>query len=245
MGKHTPVMSIPALLAPGPLGNRAQPVKLHTLQGVHLFLGQRRQGSRPGYPGLRQFAGNIAHPYRMAARNDPWADWWLIKVEAALAQSTDDLAQLEARLDHFLAQFPLVPDDSLAQKPTEMIFHFGTPYGYLGATLLLQYDAYVKKLVQARHLGLLDRQELSRWIRNGRRVVIRAYLSGSGYRDLGVTRTDLQPMREPARVAAVAMGELPQGITDASERSRHAPTIVDQSTGTLRQSMGAVGPATR
>ena len=76
-------MSIPALLAPGPLASRAQPVKLHTLQGVHLFLGQRREGSRPGYPGLRQFAGNIVRPYRMAAHNDPWADWWLIKAESA------------------------------------------------------------------------------------------------------------------------------------------------------------------
>ncbi|HFQ13991.1 MAG TPA: TIGR03761 family integrating conjugative element protein [Gammaproteobacteria bacterium] len=244
MGNHAP-MSIPALLAPGPLPSRAQPVKLHTLQGVHLFLGQRRQGSRPGYPGLRQFAGNIARPYRLAAQDDPWADWWLIKAESALAQSTHDLAQLEARLDHFLAQFPLVPDDSLAQKTTEMTFHFGTPYGYLGAMLLLQYDAYVQKLVQARHLGLLDRNELSRWIRNGRRVVIRAYLSSTGYHDLGVTRADLQPLREPARAATAKMGALPQGVMDASERSRYAPTIVDRSTGTLRQSIGAAGPATR
>ncbi len=225
MGEHEPV-SIPALLAPGPLASRAQPVKLYTLQGVHLFLGQRRQGSRPGYPGLRQFARNIAQPYRMAARNDPWADWWLVKAEAALAQSTRDLTQLDERLADHLAQFPLLPDNTLAQKPTEMTFHFGTPYGYLGAQLLLKYDAYVQKLVQARHLSLLDRHELSRWIRNGRRVVIRAFLSASGYRDMGVSRTDLQTQNELAKAAAVAMGELPQDLANTSKRSRYAPTII-------------------
>jgi integrating conjugative element protein (TIGR03761 family) len=225
MGEYKPI-SIPALLAPGPLASRAQPVKLYTLQGVHMFLGQRRQGPRPGYPGLRLFARNIATPYRLAAQNDPWADWWLVKVEAALAQSAQDLTQLDERFTNQLAQFPLLPDNSLAQKPTEMTFHFGTPYGYLGAQLLLQYDAYVQKLVQARHLGQLDRHELSRWIRNGRRVVIRAFLSASGYRDMGVSRADLQTQNERARSAAVAMGELPQGIGDASQRSRHAPTIL-------------------
>ncbi len=225
MGEYKPI-SVPALLAPGPLASRARPVKLYTLQGVHLFLGQRRQGSRPGYPGLRLFARNIATPYRLAAQNDPWADWWLVKVEAALAQSTRDLTQLDERLTDHLAQFPLLSDNTLAQKPTEMTFHFGTPYGYLGAQLLLQYDAYVQKLVQARQLGLLDRHELSRWIRNGRRVVIRAFLSASGYRDMGVSRADLQTQNECARSAAIAMGELPQELALASKRSRYAPTIM-------------------
>lgn len=73
---------------------------------------------------------------------------------------------------------------------------------------------------------MLDRQELSRWIRNGRQMVIRAYLSSTGYHDLGVTRADLQPLRGPARAAAVKMGELPQGVMDASERSRYAPTLM-------------------
>ncbi len=218
---------VPALLAPSSLPSRAQPVQLHTLQGVHLFLGQRRQGGRPGYPGLRQFAANIAHPYRRAAQNDPWADWWLVKAEEALARSLKDLAQLTARCERHLAQFTLIPDDAvLSEKPTEMTFHFSTPFGYLGAQLLLQYDDYVRQLVQARHLGLLERQELSQWIRNGRRVMIRAYLSGNGFRDLGVTRADLRPIREPARAAMVAMGELPQEIAQASKRSRYAPTIL-------------------
>jgi len=225
MGEHEPV-SIPALLAPGPLASRAQPVKLYTLQGVHLFLGQRRLGSRPGYPGLRQFARNIAQPYRMAARNDPWADWWLIKAEKALMRSSKELAQLDESRGRHLAQSTLTPDDSGVQKPTEMTFHFGTPYGYLGAQLLLQYDGYVQKLVQARQLGLLDRHELSRWIRNGRRVVIRAFLSASGYRDMGVSRADLQTQNECARSAAIAMGELPQELALASKRSRYAPTII-------------------
>jgi len=221
MGDRKPV---PALLAPGPLASRAQPVTLYTLQGVHLFLGQRRQGSRPGYPGLRLFARNIATPYRLAAQDDPWADWWLVKTETALAQSTRDLAQLDEQFAGHLAQSPLRVDDSLAQNPTEVTFHFGTPYGYLGAQLLLQYDGYVQKLVQARHLGLLDRHGLSRWIRNGRRVVIRAFLSASGYRDMGVSRADLQPHNERARSAAAAMGELPQDIV-VGKRSRYAPTI--------------------
>ena len=236
---------VPALLAPGSMPSRCEPIELHTFQGVHLFLGQRREGSRPGYPGLRLFSHLVAQPYRRAAQDDPWADWWLLKVEEALSRSEEELAQLSRRLESRLAGSDLQVVNTASQKPTTVTLHFGTPYGYLGARLLLQYDGYVRRIVQARQAALLDRSEQSRWIRQGRKAVIRAYLSATGYRTFDVTRADLDPPTKAAIAAGSRMGALPQEVAAGRLRARHAPTIVSQFTGTLRQSMGAIGPATR
>ena len=217
---------VPALLAPGSLPSRSDPIELHTLQGVHLFLGQQRQGSRPGHPGLRQFARHVGEAYRNAALDDPWADWKLIQVEEALERSALELSQLDGRLAERLAQCPVRPADEPCLSPTRIAFQFASPYGYLGARLLQQYDAYVRRLVHARHAALLTRDQLSRWIREGRRRVIRAWLSAMGYRAMGVARRDLDPMTSLAAKAALRMGELPPEIADGSKRAAHAPTIM-------------------
>jgi integrating conjugative element protein (TIGR03761 family) len=237
MTAHTP-LPVPSLLAPGSLPSRCEPIELHTYQGVHLFQGQRREGPRPGYPGLRQFARYAAIPYRLAAHDDPWADWWLIRIEDALERSRVELAQLGDKLEEHLSQCRCRPADSAPQKPTTVTLHFGTPYGYLGAQLLMQFDAYVRNLVYARNTALLDRRELSRWIRRGRTAVIRAYLAATGYRDLGVRRKDLVSLSQAARKAALKMGELPQEVASRALRARHAPTILDSEGVPLRQSTG-------
>lgn len=236
---------VPSLLAPGSLSSRCQPIELHTFQGVHLFLGQRREGSRPGYPGLRLFSHLVSNLYRQAARDDPWADWWLLKVEEALSGSGKELEQLSRRLESRLAESDLQVVNTASQKPTTVTLHFGTPYGYLGARLLLQYDGYVRRIVHARHAALLDRCEQSRWIRQGRKAVIRAYLSATGYRPFDVTRTDLDPPTEAALAAGSRMGALPQEVAAGRLRAKHAPTIVARIADPLRQSMGAAGSATR
>lgn len=237
-----PPEPIPLLLKPGSLPSRCNHLELDTYQGVHLFLGQRREGKRPGYPGLRQFAANAAVAYREAAKDDPWADWRLIRIEAAIERSANDLTQLNNRLaEEVLTQAPCVDFDTRSEDPAKVSLHFATPYAYLGAGLLSQYDAYVRRLIHARHIALVDRNELSQWIRKGRKAVIRAYLSASGYRVFNVSRSDLDSGNSRVRDARVQLGELPQGIAEGANRARHAPTIVTQRTGPVRQPRGERG----
>jgi len=68
---------------PGPLRSRTI-LQVQIRKAHALVRGRRQDGAKPAIIGLVRFAALLGPIYAAAARDDPWADWWLIKVERLL-----------------------------------------------------------------------------------------------------------------------------------------------------------------
>ena len=102
----------------------------------------------------------------------------------------------------------------------------------MGAYLLADYDALVRAVLTGRHVGLFDRDTAERTLREGGRIVRRAFNTAQGYKYLGVCREDVRQATQKAARATEMLGSLPQEVIDGSLRAAHAPDIRPVSTKT-------------
>jgi hypothetical protein len=94
--------------------------------------------------------------------------------------------------------------------------------------LLTQFDALVRSILTARHVGLLDREESERKIYLVGKSVRHAYTSALGYRFLGVTRESVSQGTQQAQEAAALMGVIPKSVLSGDLRAEHAPRSVNR-----------------
>jgi integrating conjugative element protein (TIGR03761 family) len=113
-------------------------------------------------------------------------------------------------------------------KPARVSLNFSNPYAFHAARVIGAFDALVCKVLSARHVGLLARDEAEGMLHQGGRVVRRVLQSPVGYRFLGVTRRDLAQGTAKALQAIEVMGEVPDDVLTGTCRAPHAPTAVDQ-----------------
>ena len=57
---------------------------VQTYQAQSLVRGRRRSEDKPAIIGLVGFADRLKTVWQAARQNDPYADWWLIKIEEAI-----------------------------------------------------------------------------------------------------------------------------------------------------------------
>ncbi len=116
----------------------------------------------------------------------------------------------------------------VSTNPARISLNFSNPYAFHAARVVGAFDALVCKILSARHVGLLARDETEGMLHQGGRVVRRVLQSPVGYRFLGVTRRDLEQGTAKALQAVEAMGEVPGDILTGARRAPHAPAIVSQ-----------------
>jgi integrating conjugative element protein (TIGR03761 family) len=98
-----------------------------------------------------------------ARADDPYADWWLIKVDQALSLAGATLDDAKTALEERLATAEGMDVDTAASvKPTRVRLQFANPYAYRGAQLLASYDGFARRVLSAQYVGLLTRDETER-----------------------------------------------------------------------------------
>jgi integrating conjugative element protein (TIGR03761 family) len=166
-------------------------------------------------------AQRLLVPARM---DDPYAQWWLVKIEDALegsARVIEDLRQqVEARLKGSPG-FEATIAESL--EPVRVPLKFANPYAYQAARLIIAFDDLMRAILTARHVGLMGREETEKTANLGGRAVRRALNSGLGYKFKMVFRNDIEESNAKAVEARELMGEVPQEILDRTVQAKHAP----------------------
>jgi len=200
---------------------------LQTYQALRLVKGRAYTARKPAIIGLLPFANLLRPIWHGARADDPFADWWLLKVHDALESAwlVLDGAQQEvaAQLQTLEAIEVKLP---ASLKPVRVVLNFSNPYAFRGAHLISGYDGLVRAALSARHVGILSGEEAERVLREGGRPIRRAFLSPLGYRSTGVTRQDLKAGTAKAQEAQNAMGEVPHDVCAGARRAPHAPSIV-------------------
>jgi integrating conjugative element protein (TIGR03761 family) len=224
---------------------------LHTREAWQMFAGRSADAANqmPAIVGGRRFAAVLRSIWALSARDNPYADWILIRVTQRLteirAQMAWTHAAREAELERLRAR-GLSLSVLSSNWPVTVELGFRSPYGYATAEAIVEFDYHVR-LVQT--LMLKDRltdeagREAIREIGRGLRALflepIRWERALMREEMLPLARADFLPgADEAARLrvqAAVSIfGEVPRAVFTGEEAPRHTQRRVTPTAAELR-----------
>lgn len=200
---------------------------LQTAYAQRLVKGRAQSAGKPAIIGLLGFASQLRTLWHAARDDDPYADWWLLRIHDAFNQAADTISAMTecaARRIKSLGAIEVVLP--VSTRPARIPLNFSNPYAFRAARLIAGFDTLACQLLSARHVGLLDRCETEAQLYQGGRITRRALQSPAGYRFLGLTRVDVISGTAKARRAVELMGPVPDAVREAIQRAPDAPVIV-------------------
>ena len=179
---------------------------------------------RAGIIGLWGFAGRLRRIWHGAAAADPYADWWLLKIEQALRAAEVTLRSFRAEVaTHLQGAEAMVVAPACTTLPLQLPLHFTAAQAYRGAQLIAESDAIACAVLTARHVGRLSAKRAARILWQLGRTVRRTFNAVCGYRRSGIVRTDRENTSECVAHGVHRMGVLPQGVFDESVMPENLP----------------------
>ena len=205
-------------------------IRLHTHHASRLWSGRRQDKStgREAIKSFPHFGGLLRTLTQAATQDDPWADWWLMRVQDHIDDGRSKLKQLLDAVEAFMQN--QLPDEvsymnAMSSKPLEIEVRFDSPLAYQAAYLLADFDKLARHVQMARHYGLIAREQTEQLLNQGAKV-IRSILSRvDDWKFTGATRDDVAANNPKAIAAREKMGDCPQEILAGEKRSRYAPPL--------------------
>ena len=213
---------------PGHLVSSVTPsLILHTQIAQLVFRGRAETKNKPEIIGLLGFASQLNLIWNAARQDDPYADWWLIKIEAALHNERHALQQSLKQIKEQFSTMEMVSlPVSKSAKPLTVPLRFSNPYAYQGAYLVADFDELVRTVMTARHFGLMATKDASDLTGLASKSARRAFVSVIGYKPLDMTRDDINRESDKAKRAKALMGDVPSDILAEQTRAQYAPEPV-------------------
>lgn len=214
------------LATPGHLHGQVV-LHVHTVQAQRLITGRAGTPERRAVIGLFAFAERVGHIWRGAQAGDPYADWWLLKLEQALNRAEARLNDLRTSVRQHLADvesFTIEVPSSTAPLPVAL--EFTTPVAYRAAQLVGVYDRIVREILTARQVARMTSDAASHALWLAGHEVRSTFHTVLGYVAYGITRADVAAGNATAAAAAARMGALPEEVQTDLQRAQFAPTRV-------------------
>jgi integrating conjugative element protein (TIGR03761 family) len=196
---------------------------IQTNQAQQLIHGRAGTPDKPTIIGLVGFANRLRVIWQAARKDDPYADWWLIKVHEAIEVAGSYLDHQQADLVKQLEQMTAMEVSVAAsQRPCRVHLQFANPYAYRGAQLLAEFDRLVCTALTARHIGLLDGKAYVHVQQTCARKLRALFMIPQSYRFLKLGRESVCKATGRSHEARQIMGELPDDILSGE---RQAPLV--------------------
>lgn len=183
-------------------------LELHCAQAQLLFHGKWQHGQR----GLTQFAKLMSILWHAAKEGDPYAEWYLLKTHDEIYSVKEGFKAIEAYLDGRLQQLRGIEIKIYSnEEPLKKELFMVTPFGFLGAQLLVDFDYIIRKALTLKKLGIHLKPE--RYDNPSMLRALRKLFSfPSRWHRTSITREDVLANNEKAQKAVMLMGELPDAI---------------------------------
>ena len=198
-------------MTPGALRGDVRLV-LQTRHAQRLLQGRPQATDRPAIRGLMGFADRSRVVWQAAQADDPYADWYLLKIEVRLQQSGKTLRLLASQIAEVAGRSSLEWSAGESSKPVRVQLRFATPYAYRGSHLLGEFDRLARTLLTSRFLGAIGAGEADTLLARGGRAVRSAFDSANGYQRFDIDRDAVLAGTPQALQALAAMGELPTEV---------------------------------
>lgn len=206
----------------------AMKLTLHTHHAARIWHGRQASESKNGIIGLSGFVSIMNKMKRGAEQDDPYSDWWMIRIEDKLIACKTELTIIQDNLDHLMAEIPqaLSIGDNLNVQPVTLPLFVNAQLGFMAVYLLTQYDDLARRLLLAHHTALIGRRDMERWLDEGAHVLRSLFGLAQQYKYSGASRDDFAANNARAQEARDSFGDLPQDVLDGTRRSEFAPPIV-------------------
>ncbi len=200
-------------------------IELRTEAAYRLVIGRPRTELKPAINGLLSFASLLRDIWDAAKSGDPYARWWLVRVEDALGKAETTIEPELTAVQKTLSACTLLEiDPSRGRTPRRLDLLFACPYAYYGARLLKQVDRLISALDTGVQIGILRKVETTSPRLRCERAMRRAFTASQGFWNFGLTN-ELVQCRDPKAVDAEAkMGKLPDDILTGE----CWPTLLDE-----------------
>ncbi|MDX3928900.1 MAG: TIGR03761 family integrating conjugative element protein [Shinella sp.] len=210
----------------------AMSLTLHTHHASRIWHGRAAVEGKPGIIGLNGFVAIMTKLKRGAEQDDPYSDWWMLRIEEKLGATKERIQLLREQVDQALADVPpaLSLGDNLNVQPVKLPLFVASQHGFMAVYLLANYDELARRLILAHHTALIDRTTLERWLDEGAHALRSLFSLAQQYRYSGATREDFAAKNAAARAALEKFGELPRDVLEGTRRSRFAPSVARRST---------------
>lgn len=215
---------------------------LHTHHAARIWHGRTRTEAQPAIIGLSAFVSIMARMRRGSQQDDPYSDWWMIRVEEKLDDVKTRLEALKDQGSAVLARLPrgMSVSENLSVQPVKLPIFISSQHGFLATYLLSDFDDLARQLLLAHHAALIDRPTMERWIKEGAHLLRSTFSLAQRYRFSGASRDDFAANNAVARSALERFGELPQDVLEGTRRPRFAPPIIRRS-GLASDRSGPIG----
>lgn len=225
----------------------AMSLTLHTHHASRIWHGRAQSEGRAGIIGLNGFVSIMNKMKRGSEQDDPYSDWWMLRIEEKLTQTKASLQALREQVDQALTGVPaaLSLGENLNLQPVKLPLFVNAQLGFMAVYLLADYDDLARKLILAHHTALIDRSTLERWLDEGAHALRSLFSLAQQYRYSGTQRDDFAANNAAARAALEKFGPLPQEILEGTRRSRFAPPLLRRGqsrTGTEARASASAGP---
>jgi integrating conjugative element protein (TIGR03761 family) len=211
--------------APGVLRGKVW-LTVQSQYASNLIRGRARTLDKAPIPGLLGFADQLRIIWAAALADDPFADWWLIKVDDALNGARSRLAQEQTALMESLQRLSsLEIRVASSRQPERVALQFTNPYAYWGAHLIARFDRVACTIMTARHVGLMTVEQANRNVQRCSAPLRRLLAVPQGYRYLNIDRETMKAGGTAAHAAIARMGELPPQVLNDTQRASLAPKL--------------------
>ena len=201
---------------------------LHTHHAARIWQGRQ---AATGVKYIMSMGGYIGITNTLkyaAAHDDPYADWFMIKLEEKLEEAAARMRELLGQIERIIVQFPtqVSISENLNVQPVTLPLFVGSQLGFLAIYLLTDYDILVRRTLLAHHTALISRGDAERRLDAGAHLLRSLFGLAQRCRVSGVTRDDMAANNARAREAVAKLGLPPQDILEGRRRSRYAPPII-------------------
>jgi integrating conjugative element protein (TIGR03761 family) len=168
---------------------------------------------RPGNIGLIQFSASVAKIYFACKEDDPYAEWYLLKIYNALFEAIDQIKKMEKQLSpYFLNQRGIKLHYLEKTKLWNEELHLATQFSHMGAELLTDVDHLLRQIITLQRAGVAQ-GENAITVRMPIKIMQDAFSVPMGWKRTHVTREDIRADNKKAKDArAVFDGDLPEAV---------------------------------
>ncbi len=208
---------------PGPLRHQVS-LTTQSRYARLLVLGRSATAEVPAIMGLLAFADQLRMVWNASRADDPWADWWLIKIDDAIDLVQHRLESITTKLRRYLRSQPALEIEiATSERPYRIKLRFINPYAYRGAQLVAEFDAAVRTILTARHVGLVNESQSFQQIERCSAVLRSLFAIPQSYQVLRIDRAGVKAGAPAAVAAAGTMGQIPADILLGERQPRLAP----------------------
>lgn len=202
-------------------------LELHTKHAARLWYGRKPSETKPPIMGVSGFLALTNRINIGSKMDDPYSDWWMIRIEEKIDDTKEQLKVLHDEVDQVFASVPSTfkMTENLNVEPANLPVFAGSHLGYLAIYVLAQYDEIVRKAMLARHIALVDLITRDHWLEQGDHFMRSLLTLVSRYWYSGTTRKDFLENNAAAQAAITKYGEVPPDIMDGTRRSRFSPPL--------------------